>query len=213
MSDKKVTSNFTAAKQFVAMKRDHGQESLSGPGSWLCNTSESVEFINETIADYGVSSILDLGCGDWNWFSRVNLDGVTYQGWDADESMVADVSARHGGPSVTFAVKDIVLEDYPAVDLIVCRDVLFHMMPAVALAVLEKIQRSGALLIATSFRDAPRNEKPVQYTTFENWGYYDINLNIAPFNLLNREIAWREEKSNGNPRNSRFICLYDFRNC
>jgi len=73
-----METNFLAAKQFVDMKIKHNKESISGGGSHLANTLETVELINQTIKEYQIKSILDLGCGDWNWFRKINLDGVNY---------------------------------------------------------------------------------------------------------------------------------------
>lgn len=48
------------------MKIKQNNESLSGPGSHINNTNETINLINKTIKKYNIKTILDLGCGDWN---------------------------------------------------------------------------------------------------------------------------------------------------
>jgi len=203
-------TNFHAAKKFVEMKRAHNQESLSGPGSWEVNTKESIELINQVISEYNVKSILDLGCGDWNWFKNVNLENVWYEGWDADTQMIEGNRHKYGSNKINFFVSDIVLKKYPKVDLIICRDVLFHIDVDLTLKVLNKIKASATLLISTSFRDVDNNTGPASYTNFDDWGFYNINLNIEPFNLKKYEKIFVEEKNNKSKNHKRYISLYYF---
>ena len=194
------------------MKRLHQQESLSGQGSWLRNTRETVEFINKVIDNYKIRSILDVGCGDWNWFKHVDIRDLNYLGWDADEQMINSNQSQFGSANIQFEVKDIVTSDYPKVDLVICRDVLFHMEFNTALAVIDRARESSNLLISTSYRDNKVNTGPRVYTDFDDWGYYDLNLSIEPFNLEKYETDSLQELKNTNKSNRRFICLYKFTN-
>jgi SAM-dependent methyltransferase len=205
-----INTNFEAAKKFVEMKREHAQESLSGPGSWLENAGDAIDFINSSINKFNMKTILDLGCGDWNWFKYVALHAVDYIGWDADESMIKENSLNFGQKNIRFYVKDIVTEEFPEVDLIICRDVLFHMKKNLAVKVIEKAKLTCKYFIATSFRDVKLNTGPNRYTNFDNWGYYNINLNIEPFLLAANEIEYIQEKNIKVNGKSRYICLYEF---
>lgn len=95
------TTNFKAAKEFVGFgmrEREQGRrESISGPGSSLRATAVTRKLLRDCLCELNVSSILDLGCGDWNWLREVELingegEPVQYQGWDADETLVANLS-------------------------------------------------------------------------------------------------------------------------
>ena len=208
--DEKQATNFEAARRFVEMKREQGQESLSGPGSWLENTKDTVSFLNRIIKERDVKSILDLGCGDWNWFQQINLEGVHYIGWDADRQMIDDNLAKFSKKNIQFEVMDIVKSDYPNVDLILCRDVLFHMDFDLALKIIAKAKQNNGYFAATSYKDSETNRGPRQYTNFSGWGYYDINLDVSPFDLIEFEIDSQQEMKNSRPHNRRLVCLYDF---
>jgi SAM-dependent methyltransferase len=209
-------SNFKEAQQFVEHYRNSNEESLSGPGSTIKNTSEARKLIQDSIKSCNINSILDLGCGDWNWFQHIDLQGASYLGWDADTDMIIANQFNYIDEifvenDVDFDVRDIVLEPYPKSDLIICRDVLFHMPIEMAQHVLNKIKKSCKYLISTCFREVEVNEGIGD----KNWGYYPINLNLSPFNLSKHEIQHDREMLGASPDGiilspKRFICLYDF---
>lgn len=79
-----MITNFTEAKSFINQSRELSiHESISGPGSSVKNTTEARNLITTSIQKLQIKSILDLGCGDWNWFKLIDLTGVSYEGWDA----------------------------------------------------------------------------------------------------------------------------------
>jgi SAM-dependent methyltransferase len=207
-------TNFREAQLFVEESRKLDQESLSGPGSSVVNASEVTNLIKETIKQYNIKSILDLGCGDWNWFQHIELKDIEYQGWDADMDMIIQNQFNHGESNINFYVNDIVQDNYPDVDLIICRDVLFHMPMSLANHIISKAKSACKYFISTSFRDVDVN---TGIPNGLNWGYYSINLNKNPFNLFDNEIKFQREML-GASRDGitlspkRYICLYDFFN-
>jgi len=64
----------------------------SGPGSQPQNTAKYVKFLNSFIRENKIKSILDVGCGDWQLMSMIDLSGVRYKGIDV--SPVATAFAR-----------------------------------------------------------------------------------------------------------------------
>lgn len=198
-------TNFKSAKQFVEMKRTHNQESLSGPGSWVKNAQDTISFINESVNKYNIKSILDLGCGDWNWFKEVDIPNCSYTGWDADEQMIASNNDRYGSDTIKFEVKDIFNSKYPTVDLVICRDVLFHVREELTLKLIDQVKSSSTYFISTSFRDVTQNKGIKKYCDIGDWGFYPINLNVDPFNLNKYEISHIREN---NLENNRSLCIF-----
>ncbi len=187
-------------------------ESASGPGSSNTIASVSVDLIESTIKENNITSILDLGCGDWNWMKRLNplFDDVTYEGWDAGQAIIDLNTERYSDTNITFHRKDIITEDYPDVDLIVCRDVLFHLPIEHGSEVVEKIKNSSAkYLISTSFNDVEQNvmeEKNIN--GIAGFNFYRINLLTEPFSLGDTIIRSVEEDVDcGGVK--RYICLFE----
>lgn len=201
-------TNFESAKKFVNMKRMHNEESLSGPGSHIENTRETVRIINEIIKKRKINTILDLGCGDWNWFNNIELNNTKYIGWDADEDMINTNRTKYGKDNIKFELNDIILSDYPDVDLIICRDVLFHLDISLSMKCINKIKEHCKYFLSTNFNYVSENQNIKKYTNFDNWGFYTINLHIEPFNLKPYLIDSVVEPNNSAYGYSRYVNIY-----
>ena len=201
-----MDTNFDAAKKFSDWgwqgKLKGKRKIASGPGSSNELTSKTKQIILETIKDHNVKSILDLGCGDWTWMSKIRnkFSEVSYEGWDASENMVKCLNDRYSNENTKFRVKDIVTSEFPDVDLIICRDVLFHLDKKLSKHVTDKTK--NCLFISTSYNNQQTNNNIGKYNHIENWGFYKINLRISPFNLDTRELKTYHEFD------GRYISLY-----
>ena len=65
-------------------------ESKSGNGSSLKNTQHLREFLPELIDLYNIKSILDIPCGDMNWFSKIDIKNIKYYGYDIVEELIQE---------------------------------------------------------------------------------------------------------------------------
>ncbi|MEL0633150.1 sulfotransferase domain-containing protein [Pseudoalteromonas carrageenovora] len=219
----KNSSNFAAANEFVEFglseKLQGRRESASGPGSYVSNTLEVRELLKNTVNEKKVASILDLGCGDWNWMSSLMFElriskRVNYIGWDANLELVEELMNKFSDQNTFFYQKDLVTEDFPDVDLIILRDVLFHLHPKVAAHVLQRVKNSGARwLISTSY-DTKTNQDELSLknnNNINNWYFHLINLNIAPYNMKSLEVERVKEVNNSHAGKSRYSVLYDLK--
>ena len=210
-----MTKFFEAASKWSDVGLWHKEigywESASGPGSTLDVASKSIELIESTISDNNIRSILDLGCGDWNWMQKLKpvFDDVTYEGWDAGQTIIDLNNENHSDKNITFHRKDIITDEYPQVDLIVCRDVLFHLPIEDGLEVIEKIRASGAkYLISTSYNDVKENIILTKSLDNVNgFCFYMINLLIEPFNL-DDSLTLSIEETVKCKESNRHICLF-----
>jgi SAM-dependent methyltransferase len=160
-------SNFEAARQFAEFglleKVAGRRESASGPGSSHDATREAIAFTKRILSEYQLSSIIDLGCGDWNWMKYVPLSGfpdgsrISYEGWDASEQLVSYLNATYGNEHTLFRTKDITTEPLPRADLVIARDVLFHLDLGVAARLVSQIRQTARFFLSTSFPEMKRN--------------------------------------------------------
>lgn len=218
--DSKRVSNFEAARRFAEFglkeKAAGRRDSASGPGSSSRASAEALEFLRRIIAEHNIGSILDLGCGDWHWMRHLGLPRpsgdafVTYEGWDASEAMVASLSKEFGGEGISFQVKDITTEPLPAAELIIARDVLFHIDIAIAQEMVKRIRTGARFFAATSFLGVTRNRNIEAYMPIEGWGFHKVNMDIAPFDLAPNLVGCVEEKECSHTGDKRYFCLYSF---
>jgi SAM-dependent methyltransferase len=156
-----------------------GSESASGQGSTLKATEPLRRELLEVISDLKISSLLDAGCGDFNWMKEVELGMVDYTGVDVvDNEVIAQNVALYGSKNRHFFVADVTHDDLPRVDLILCRDVLTHLPNKKVLLALRQFQRSGSTYLMTSTH--PHLTENAD--TFTG-GYRELNLERPPFNL------------------------------
>ncbi|MEH1056633.1 class I SAM-dependent methyltransferase [Micromonospora sp. CPCC 206171] len=153
------------------------RDCLSGAGSRLEATAVLQAELPKMIAQLGADSLLDVGCGDFTWMQHVQL-GVPYLGVDIVESVIEENRRRHGSPLREFRCVDAVTEPLPAADVVLCREVLFHLSLADATSLLSNVRASGArYLIATT------DEATAFNADIRSGDFRVLNLRKRPFHL------------------------------
>lgn len=158
----------------------HSEESVSGWGSELRNTERVIRELPGLLHRFGVRSMLDVPCGDFNWMRHVDLTGIDYTGADIVPELVAANQAMYSAADRHFVQLDLLEDPLPDSDLILCRDCLFHFSHAdVIRAFGQFVNTSARYLLTTTFiyRSYPRNADIVtgQWTP--------INLEMPPYDL------------------------------
>jgi len=158
----------------------HSPESVSGWGSELRNAAQVIRELPGMLRRFGVSSVLDVPCGDFNWMRHVDLSGIEYTGADIVAELVAANEAAWSAPSRRFLTLDLLRDSLPEVDLILCRDCLFHFSHSDVFRALERFAATSACFLLTTtftYRTYPRNANIVtgQWTP--------INLEMTPYDF------------------------------
>lgn len=150
-------------------------ESKSGSGSELRSTIKIREELPLLLSKFGIKSMLDIPCGDFNWMKEVNLGDVQYIGADIVGKAIEVNRAKYGKD---FRVLDLINDDLPKVDLLFVRDCLGHLSNNNVLKAIANAKRSGSkYMLATSFTKWDKNPD------IADGGWKCINLMIPPFSL------------------------------
>ena len=99
----------------------------SGGGSSPEATQPYKVFLEDFIRQYQIQSIVDLGCGDWQFSEFLDFGGATYIGIDASKRVIANNQKLFTRLGVSFANLPRHHHDIPSADLLVCKDVLMHL--------------------------------------------------------------------------------------
>jgi SAM-dependent methyltransferase len=156
------------------------EEGVSGWGSELVNVTQVIRELPGLLRRFGVRSILDVPCGDFNWMRHVDLTGIDYIGADIVPDLVAANRSAWAGPNRQFLKLDLLHDRLPEADLILCRDCLFHFSHADVFRALERIADTAARFLLTTtftYRTYPRN------ADIETGQWTPINLEMAPYDL------------------------------
>lgn len=153
-------------------------ESVSGRGSILARTVVIRRELPGLLASVGARSLLDAPCGDFNWMRHVDLGGVEYVGGDVVPELIERNRAAYEGEGRRFVRLDIVRDELPRADVVLCRDCFIHLSFRDARAAISNFKASGSgFLLATTHPNVAKNQD------IESGSWRSVNLQLPPFGL------------------------------
>ncbi len=150
-------------------------ETRSGGGSEIGRTKQIREQLPAILKRLGTKTLLDAGCGDWNWMSTIPLPDIRIAACDIVQSMITANTYRFGR---FFFTADITKDPLPQVDVVLCRTVLFHLSYANAFLALENFKRSQSKYLLITHHPNQTDNVDIRDG---NWRR--LNLCLAPFHL------------------------------
>ncbi|MEX2164530.1 MAG: class I SAM-dependent methyltransferase [Sulfuricaulis sp.] len=99
----------------------------SGSGSVGRAAEAYKELICRFVEEHGITSVVDLGCGDFRIGASIAKAVHTYIGVDVVPELVGELRSRFGSPTVEFLCLDIVDDNLPLGQLCLVRQVLQHL--------------------------------------------------------------------------------------
>lgn len=152
------------------------KETKSGSGSSITNTQEIRKELPLLFENLNIKSILDAGCGDFNWFKEINLKNINYMGVDIVNDIIIENKNLYETKNIKFYQKDIITEDLPCVDLIICRDCLVLFSDSNIKQTLRNFKKSGSkYLLITNFLYKRQN------VNIETGSWRPINFTEEPY--------------------------------
>ena len=126
-----------------------GEESKSGPGSSLRDTSIVRTKLSQFIKEKNIQSIVDIPCGDFNWMKEVVGD-CSYLGGDIVEELIESNNKKYSTDKIKFKAIDILNDPIPEGDLLIVRDLIVHYPLEQGIKIAEKIKKSKCKYIAST---------------------------------------------------------------
>ncbi len=153
-------------------------ETVSGAGSNSINTEVIRKELPALLQKLNVQNMLDIPCGDFFWMKNTSLSVERYIGADIVKELIERNTKLFGNSQRTFLLLDLLMEELPHVDMILCRDLLPHFSFRQIAAALEHIKESNSRYLLTSTYVArPAN------TDIQTGGFRPLNLQAEPFNF------------------------------
>lgn len=153
-------------------------ESKSGTGSTLFNTIYVRQELPILFKKIGIVSILDAGCGDFNWFKEIRQRNINYIGVDIVKEIITENNKKYQCNNIKFVNKDFLTDDLPKSDIIICRDCLVSLSNSDIKKAITNFKKSGSkYLLTTNFG---RKRKNIDVTT---GSWRPLCLENEPFNL------------------------------
>lgn len=117
---------FTNIYKNKTWQDNYGTE--SGPGSSLECAKPYLDFLQQFCRTNNITSVLDLGCGDFNLMRHFDFTNINYKGVDIVEHIISQNINLYSSKNIKFEVNSI-CEYYNTeeFDLVICKDVLQHL--------------------------------------------------------------------------------------
>lgn len=178
MANAKINLKKAFEEYYNEQKKLEGP-TVSGAAATLdstINIRKSLPFICETLS---TKSICDIGCGDLHWLNNVELNNITYTGYDIVPNIIKQITLAHNAPNRKFILADALTAKLPQSDLVLCRDVITHLSLFDGRRLLQNIKKSGShyLLASTKHdRHDANGDSPAP-------AWKPVNMMKAPFML------------------------------
>lgn len=148
----------------------------SGPGSDEKLCENYVKFLQDFFKEKKITSIVDCGCGDWQFSKNIDFSGIDYKGFDVANFVIEKNINQFQKENVSFFLYKGDFNLLPNADLIICKDVLQHLNNGKISEFIANLYRFKFALITNDIGKDVNND-------CLNGGYRSIDLRKAPFNL------------------------------
>lgn len=149
----------------------------SGTGSSPENTAEYRALIERFVRDHDITSVVDIGCGDWQFSRLIDWGEIDYLGLDTVPAVVRANRERFG-PRFRFELLDVSVDALPLADLAIMKDVLQHWPNDTVRAFLPQLSAYRYVLVTNTVwpSELLNGDAPMG-------GYRPLDLRRAPFSI------------------------------
>lgn len=172
-SNNKLTQVFNTIYETNAW----GCGSGSGSNENLCKGY--VQFLQQFFTKYDIHSIVDIGCGDWQFSKNINFAGIDYKGYDVASFVVNRNLAKYKKPNIDFIHYNGDFSVLPKADLAICKDVLMHLPNHLIMEFIDNLSKYKYALIANDINRMGENEDIL----LDVYAWRSLDLRLSPFNL------------------------------
>lgn len=157
----------------------------SGLGSRPVVCREYMQFLEMFISRNNIKTVLDVGCGDWQFSTQINWpSGISYFGVDAAAHVIDTLRegvTQRGGADFYFYHGDILTLDrivFSGFDLVLVKDVIQHMTNDRSKQLLQLVDHARYVLVSNN--DLTEQE-PVNRDMPRDGGARPVDITQAPF--------------------------------
>jgi hypothetical protein len=152
----------------------------SGTGSTAELTVVYRAYLQHFLEEHDIHSVVDAGCGDWEFSRLIDWSGVDYKGYDLVESVVQQDRTLYAAPNREFIVADVVEADLPPADLLICKHVLQHLPSGDVAKFLKQLPKYKHALLVDGVDSESLTAPNAEIVAGQ---YRPIDLTQPPFNL------------------------------
>ena len=157
----------------------------SGGGSSLEATKTYRTFLQKFLSDHNIKSVVDVGCGDWQFSRTINWGNTHYLGYDVVLPIIEKNRSKYSAPNIHFLHGDAINTDLPGADLLICKDVLQHLSNEDILQFIQQLPKFKYCLITNDIDPLTRSSNN---SSIPSGGSRRIDLTQPPFSLQGAKV-------------------------
>lgn len=154
----------------------------SGEGSLAKYTKKYRVFLENFLVTHQIKSVLDFGCGDWQFSKFVDWNGIKYHGVDIVKSIIDNNQKKYQTDLIKFSVIDSEYQP-EAADLFIAKDVFQHWSNEKIKRFLPNLKKYKYVLM-TNCGDLPQ----FRNVEIPDGGFRTLDLSAPPFSLKGEYI-------------------------
>ena len=179
----------------------------SGRGSTLGNTTQYRQVLEEFLHSHAIQSVVDLGCGDWQFSKAIDWGDVDYVGLDVVPEVV-EQNRRRFGPRFRFEHIDASRSALPKGDLLLIKEVLQHWPTSEILEFIPRMHQYRYVIITNNIDVGPN--QPMLNSDIGMGGYRPLDLRQEPFALPAQELLrFRSDEASEADVFNKLVLLYE----
>ena len=188
-----VSSNFGSLDVFDHIYKSGLWGKGSGGGSDPHECQLYINWLQSYIQENNIKSIVDLGCGDWQYMQILDLNNINYLGIDAAATVIDSNSINFSSQNISFKIFTS-YSDIPDADMLICKDVMQHLSNEEVFNILEILPRFNQSVITNDIAYGfsakhqllQRLRKPwtsLLNRNIKTGDYRPIDISKPPFNV------------------------------
>ena len=158
-------------------------KSKSGGGSLIRNCYPYVFFLKKFLKEHNITTVLDLGCGDFSYAKFIKWDGIEYIGVDVVKQNAEENTRKYGSSNVRFLQGNIIDMDLPDADLVICKHVLQHIPNKDVFKLLEKLKKYPYCILTDQIESDSEKNVDIPIGSAR-----PLDLLSPPFNLVADQV-------------------------
>ncbi len=156
----------------------------SGDGSFAQNTVAYRRKLSQIIKQKDIKTIVDIGCGDWQIMSLVDIpENKNYTGYDVANFVIEKNKSQYTKENVFFKLYDGDFSKVESADLCIIKDVLQHLDNSRILSFIEHMSKFRYVLITNCVENRKELAHQGINQEIQAGGWRPLDLTQYPFNL------------------------------
>jgi len=151
----------------------------SGEGSLPEHNRGYVQFLEDFLVRQNIESVVEMGCGDWQFSKDIRWGAAKYHGFDVVPAVVEFNRQSYARDHVIFSLYSGDPAELPRADLLIVKDVLQHLNDATVHHALVHFPRFRYVLATNCVN--PRG--PTVHRDIADGDFRYLDLRLPPFGL------------------------------